>query len=281
MASTIDLHIHTTASDGADSPAQLLRKLREAGIRTFAVTDHDTIDGALETENLVTEEFHFIRGIEFSCETPAGKCHILGYGFNPRDPVFRAALAEGAALRQENLRSRLHYLENTLGIRFTEGELSWLSSLTSPGKPHFGKLLVDRGIAPTIDEAIGRYINPHKPPRDRIAGSTAVSAIVHGGGIPVWAHPLGGEGEKRLTAERFHAQLDYLIAQGIQGMECHYSRYSRDDIDFLVEPAACRNLLTSGGSDFHGSNKQDLPLGRLCRDNRPLQASALTILTRL
>jgi predicted metal-dependent phosphoesterase TrpH len=193
MANSIDLHIHTTASDGSDSPALLLRNLKKAGITTFSVTDHDTVDGAMEMEQLVTPDFRYIRGIEFSCETPAGKCHILGYGYDSQDPVFLAALAEGAALRQEKLLSRLRYLEETLGITFTEAERNWLQSLRSPGKPHFGKLLVDRGIAATIDEAIQVYINPHKPRRDRIDGSTAVAAILHAGGIPIWAHPLGGE----------------------------------------------------------------------------------------
>ena len=281
MTSTIDLHIHTTASDGSDSPALLLENLKKAGITTFSVTDHDTIDGALETEALAPPELRFIRGIEFSCETPAGKCHILGYNYDPADPVFQAALAEGAALRQEKLLSRLHYLEETLTIAFTESELAWIRSLKSPGKPHFGKLLVDRGIAATMDEAIQKYINPHKPRRDRIEGSTAVTAILHAGGIPVWAHPLGGEGEKRPSAEKFQAQLDYLMGQGIRGMECYYSRYARSDIEFLTTRARSHGLLISGGSDYHGVNKQDLPLGKLSLDDLRAFPEDLTILNRI
>lgn len=278
MTSTVDLHIHTTASDGSDSPALLLRNLKKAGITTFSITDHDTIDGALEMEKLVTEEFRFIRGIEFSCETPAGKCHILGYHFDPSDEVFQSALAEGAALRQEKLRERLAFLEETLNIRFTEPELAWIYSQKSPGKPHFGKLLVDRGIAATINEAIQFYINPHKPRRDRIDGSTAVAAILHAGGIPVWAHPLGGEGEKQLNKAQFAAQLDYLMVQGIQGLECHYSRYETSDRELLVEQAQAHNLLISGGSDYHGANKRNLPLGRLSADDALIPEDALTIL---
>lgn len=275
MASTVDLHIHTNASDGSDSPALLLRKLKKAGITTFSITDHDTITGALEMERLVTPEFRFIRGIEFSCETPGGKCHILGYNFDPNDPVFAAALEEGAALRQEKLLSRLRYLEEILSITFTEAEKSWLYSLKSPGKPHFGKLLVDRGIAATIAEAIQTHINPHKPRRDRIEASTAISAILHAGGIPIWAHPLGGEGEKRLSVEEFNVQLAYLMRQGIRGLECFYSRYSPSDVEFLTTQAKSNNLLISGGSDYHGSNKQDLPLGRLCAEDDSFSSDAL------
>lgn len=281
MANTVDLHIHTTASDGADSPEALLEKLKKAGITTFSVTDHDTIDGALEMEALVTEEFRFVRGIEFSCETPAGKCHILGYDYNPHDPVFRAALAEGAALRQEKLLSRLSFLETTLGITFTDAERAWIFSLKSPGKPHFGKILVDRGIAPSIDVAIQKYINPHKPRRDRIEGHTAVKAILQAGGIPVWAHPLGGEGEQRLTAAQFQAQLDYLMGQGIRGLECHYSRYRTAEREFLVNQAKTCGLLISGGSDYHGANKRDLPLGRLSSDDTCVDPDSLTILQKV
>lgn len=278
MASTVDLHIHTAASDGSDSPALLLANLEKAGIRTFSVTDHDTIDGALEMEALVPPTFRFIRGIEFSCETPAGKCHILGYGFDPKNPVFTAALAEGAELRQKKLLSRLGYLKETLGITFTESELAWIQGLKSPGKPHFGKLLVDRGIAATITEAIQTYINPHKPRRDRIQGSVAISAILQAGGIPVWAHPLGGEGEKRLSSETFQSQLNYLLSQGIRGMECAYSRYTQSDTEFLIDQAQTHGLLVSGGSDYHGTNKGDLPLGRLCADGISVPPERLTIL---
>ena len=281
MTNTVDLHIHTTASDGSDSPVLLLKNLKTAGITIFSVTDHDTIEGALEMEKLVTEEFHFIRGIEFSCETPAGKCHILGYNFDPSDEVFQSALAEGAALRQEKLRERLAFLEETLNIRFTEAELAWIHRQKSPGKPHFGKLLVDRGIAPSIDVAIQKYINPHKPRRDRIDGSTAVAAILHAGGIPVWAHPLGGEGEKRLTKEQFAAQLDYLMGQGIRGLECHYSRYETVQREFLLEQALTHNLLISGGSDYHGSNKQNLDLGQLSADSMDVPITEITLLSVL
>lgn len=281
MPNTIDLHIHTSASDGSDSPAALLENLKKAGITTFSVTDHDTVDGALEMESLVPPEFRFIRGIEFSCETPAGKCHILGYGYDPADAVFLSALEEGNTLRQAKLRERLAFLENTLQITFTQEEIAWLHSLKSPGKPHFGKLLVDRGITATIDAAILKYINPHKPRRDRIDGSTAVKAILHAGGIPVWGHPLGGEGEQRLSAEMFQAQLEYLIGQGIQGLECCYSRYATPDREFLLEQAKVHNLLISGGSDYHGSNKADLPLGRLSADGASVPPDILTILNKL
>ncbi len=140
---------------------------------------------------------------------------------------------------------------------------------------------MDRGLAENIDTAIQRYINPCPVLRDRIDGSTAVSAILHAGGIPVWAHPLGGEGEKRLAQEQFRAQLAYLMGCGIRGLECYYSRYESADRAFLAEQAALHGLLVSGGSDYHGSNKRNLPLGRLSADDAVVPADALTILNAL
>lgn len=267
MRSLIDLHIHTTASDGSDSPAELARKV--AGLRIFSVTDHDTIDGALQMENLVPPGTVYIRGVEFSCVSPAGKCHILGYGYDPRHPALLAALEEGRTLRLEKLQRRLEALRAHFGIILTDDELSRLYSLNSPGKPHLGKILLDRGLAETLDGAIQTYLKIRVPGRDRIDAGHAIAAIEKAGGRSVWAHPLGGEGEKRLTPEEFEDQLQTLLAAGLKGMECHYSRYSREEIQFLRDRAAAHGLTVTGGSDYHGINKRDLELGMLSMEDTP------------
>ena len=268
MNHKVDLHIHTTASDGSDSPRVLARNISDSGIGLFSVTDHDTITGALAMEPLVPEGVRFVRGIEFSCADPAGKCHILGYGYDPDHPVFRAALAEGRQLRLAKMALRIEALARDHGVVLTDGELQWVMSHESPGKPHLGKVLMDRGLAPTLDRAIRDYLRD-VPGRDRIDAKTAVEAITAAGGFPVWAHPLGGEGEKRLTPERFSRLLQVLLGYGIRGMECWYSRYSMADVDFLLEQADRHGLTVTGGSDYHGTNKQDLPLGRLNTDGAP------------
>lgn len=258
----MDLHIHTTASDGTDSPRELLEKLLAAGIRTFSVTDHDTISGALEMEPLVPAGMHFIRGIEFSCVSTSGKCHILGYGYDPENPVFRAALEEGRKLRAEKLERRIAHLREKFGVELTAGEDAWLRSRSSPGKPHLGQILVDRGLAPDVGTAIRTYLKGI-PGRDRIDASTAIHAIRVAGGFPVWAHPLGGEGEKRLTPEQFGAQLRTLLHLGIRGLECRYSRYSMEEIRFLTAQAGEHGLYITGGSDYHGTAKPGIQLGML------------------
>ena len=262
MASKADLHIHTTASDGADSPRVLAEKIAAAGLELFSVTDHDTIAGALEMEKIVPEGVRYIRGVEFSCVSPAGKCHILGYGFDPDHPAFRGALEEGRRLRLEKLDRRLEQLRRDHGIELTVAERTWLMSLGSPGKPHLGQIIRNRGLAPDLDGAIRNFIRD-VPGRDRIEASMAIEAITAAGGFPVWAHPLGGEGEKRLTEEKFEGLLQTLLGYGLRGLECRYSRYGRNESEFLLDHAARRGLVPTGGSDYHGSNKKDIQLGQL------------------
>ena len=262
MAGNLDLHIHTTASDGADTPRELAKKVAAAGLTLFSVTDHDTIDGALEMEKLVPEGVRYIRGVEFSCVSPAGKCHILGYNYDPDHPAFREALDEGRRLRLEKLDRRLEQLRRDHGIALTEAERTWLMSLGSPGKPHLGQIIRDRGLAPDLDSAIRGFIRD-VPGRDRIESSMAIEAITAAGGFPVWAHPLGGEGEKRLTEEKFESLLQTLLGCGLRGLECRYSHYGRKESDFLLDHAARLGLTPTGGSDYHGSNKKDIQLGQL------------------
>lgn len=265
MAAKVDLHIHTTASDGADTPRVLAEKIAAAGLELFSVTDHDTVAGALEMEKLVPRGVRYIRGVEFSCVSPAGKCHILGYDFDPDHPALLEALAEGRRLRLEKLDRRLEQLKQDHGIELTEAERTWLLSLGSPGKPHLGQIIRNRGLAPDLDGAIRGFIRD-VPGRDRIEAKLAIGAILAAGGFPVWAHPLGGEGEKRLTEEQFESLLQTLLGCGLRGLECRYSRYGRKESEFLLDHAARLGLTPTGGSDYHGSNKKDIQLGQLGYD---------------
>ena len=260
MMSRIDLHIHTTASDGSDSPGELAAKV--AGLALFSVTDHDTVDGALAMEALVPPGVRYVRGVEFSCADPAGKCHILGYGYDPDHPAFRGALDQGRQLRLGKMRLRVEALGRDFGLVLTRQEEDWLWSRKSPGKPHLGRILLERGLAPDIDSAIWGFIRD-VPGRDRIEAKTAIEAILAAGGFPVWAHPLGGEGEKRLTEEKFEALLETLLGYGLRGLECRYSRYGRKESEFLLDHAERLGLTPTGGSDYHGSNKKDIQLGQL------------------
>lgn len=281
MNNKVDLHVHTLASDGADSVQNLLNTIQNTEIHTFAITDHDTIEASKEMAKLVPDNLNFIKGVEFSCVTPHDKCHILGYNFNPEEEAFQKALQSVKDLRQEKKNLRIAYFKNELGIVFTKDEEAWLNSQISPGKPNFGMILVNRGIAPDINTAILQYINKCKTPRKGIDARIAVEGILKSDGIPVWAHPLGGENERRLTEEEFYTQLEELLSCGIQGLECYYSRYSQEEIDFLLKVADEYNLLISAGSDYHGANKTNLDLGQLNSKNEYIDESNVSLLHKL
>ena len=265
MHNLIDLHLHTNASDGADTPAALLETIRAEGIHTFSVTDHDTMDGALEMETLDLEGLHYIRGMEFSCVTPHN------------DPLFQEALDLCKQLRRKKVEGRIRYWAEHFGIVLTEEESNWLRSQGSVGKPHFGNIILNRGLAPDLRTAIKDYVNTCKVPDERIDAEMAVKAIVHAGGVPVWAHPLGGENEKRLTKAEFYAQLDYLAKLGVRALECHYSRYTWVETEFLLDQAKKYDLMVSAGSDYHGANKPNLHAGKLNEEDTIVEPDQLSL----
>ncbi len=279
MSNCVDFHIHSIVSDGSDTIPALYQKVKHSKIHTFSVTDHDRIEGTLEMDQYLTNDdsVTHIRGIEFSCITSVKKCHILGYDFHLDTPEFLDTLNLGIRLRSEKTARRIDYWKNELGIELTKEEADWLYSIKSPGRPHFGQIIVNRGLAPDLKTAIQQYVAPCKVGNDRIDASTAVSAILHAGGVSVWAHPLGGEGENRLSREEFYLQLDCLIKSGIQGLECYYSRYSGEDINFLIQEARKHNLLISGGSDYHGDNKPNLHIGKLSEDDMDVDINELSL----
>lgn len=263
-----DLHLHTTASDGSDTPSELIALAREAGLTVISVTDHDTLEGSIAAVSIPQADVKIITGIEFSCHhfgTEDFDCHILGYGFDPESPELLAAIAHGRQMRLMKLEARLEYLADRHNIVFDKEELEWLHSLNSAARPHLAGLIVKRGLAECIADAIDLYLKGDNFPDDRIDAGEAIRAIIAAGGIPVYAHPIGGEREKRLTLSEFEPRVDALIKLGLGGLECYYSRYSREDEALLISFAKSRGLYVSAGSDYHGRNKT-VELARLCSD---------------
>ncbi|MBR5230751.1 MAG: PHP domain-containing protein [Clostridia bacterium] len=278
IVSQIDLHMHTTASDGTNTPRELLEKINASGIKIFACTDHDTVDGAAELSGMTLGDVRLIPGVEFSCRSSAGKCHILGYGIDLDNEKLIGALEDGKKLREDKLEKRLAFLRSRFGIVPEEAEINWLKSQNSPGKPHLGQMLVKRGLAASISEAIKKYLEPLKDGDDRLPSGVAIAAVAAAGGIPVWAHPLVGEGEKRLPREEFQMQLQVLLDEGIKGLECWYSRYTREETAFLTALAKEKGLLASSGSDYHGHNKQEIFPGQLSAEEVLCLEEEITVL---
>jgi len=269
--------MHSNASDGTDSPVQLLEKVMAKGIRTFSLTDHDTTKGVEQLSDLIPEDITFVSGVEFSCQMPSGKCHILGYNCNIVHPSFRDALAQGAALRRAKLDKRLAFLQEQRGINFPEKEIERLYQMPSAGKPHLANLMVKYGFAENKEAAIEDTINLCATGSSRIQAETAVRAISAAGGVPIWAHPLGGAGEQRATREQFAERLKELMTYGLMGMECYYSQYTMAHCMELRDIAKECRLLISGGSDYHGTNKT-VGLGTLNSEGCEIYQNQITLL---
>ena len=275
-----DLHVHSNASDGTDTTEELLQNIQNSGIKIFALTDHDTIKGALKMQKLIPDDIKFIKGIEFSCKTKNSKCHILGLNYNENDKYFQEALKAGEDLRHEKFFKRIDFLRDKFNINFTSEEIETLLKTPSVGKIHLGNLIVKKGFANTCVEAMENIVDKCKTSNDKIDAELAVSAINLSGGISVWAHPLGGAREKEPTEEKFRETLGELMSFGLKGLECFYSKYKFEKCKWLEKTAHENNLLISGGSDYHGKNKV-IPLGRLNADDIKIDEKLLTILQEI
>lgn len=272
-----DLHIHSNCSDGSDSIAELAQNIKASGLDIFALTDHDTIEGCREMQLAAPKGVKFIQGVELTCLCDKIKCHILGYGVDINNAELTSLIEKGKILRRKKLETRIQYLKDVWNIELTKTELDWLYSRKSVVKTHLANILVNRGLADNNVAAMKKYLDDCKTGNTRFDGNEAINAIKNAGGIVVWAHPIGGEGEKHIGLEEFLPKLEAMKTFGIQGLECYYSRYNEAEIEFLVKLAETNSLYTTGGSDYHGSNK-DIPLARLNTKNIPIDSSKLTIL---
>ncbi|WP_173432035.1 PHP domain-containing protein [Sharpea azabuensis] len=277
--SHIDLHMHSTCSDGSDDPLTLLEHVREAHITTFSLTDHDTIKGNAIIREHVQQDMTFINGIEFSTITPIRQAHILGYGFDETNEELIEAIQKGEALRKHKLEVRLGYLKQQ-GVILKEEDIDDLRSLEIAAKPHIARALIKNGYGSTITEAINTYLSGCPQENDRLDARSTIKAIKAAKGRVIWAHPLGGENVKRMSEERFYKQLHFLLDAGIEGLEVYYSRYNQDEVAFLENVANKYHLLISGGSDYHGKNK-NIHLGELNAFGKEIVKEKLTIIENI
>ena len=255
-ASRIDLHMHSTVSDGTDTPEELLERVREAGLGLFALTDHDAVKGCVAIRRaLAAGDPGFIDGVEFSCRDEEGKYHILGYGYDPDSPFMRRVVEKGHGLRMKKVDARLDFIRERFGFTFPQEELRQLLALDNPGKPHIGNLMVKYGYAASKEQAIDEYINQAKIRSEYIRPEEAIEGILQAGGIPVLAHPPFGSGNELILGDDMERRLRRLMGFGLRGMECYYSGFTpklRAEMLALAEKYA---LYVTAGSDYHGKNK--------------------------
>ena len=223
----IDLHMHSTVSDGTDTPEELLAKVREEGISLFSVTDHDdTKAGSIIRSVRKADDPLFITGVEFSCKDKLGKYHILGYGYDPEAESVRHVVQTGHNYRMEKVISRIDFLRTEFGFEFPQEELDALLAMDNPGKPHIGNLMVKYGFAETKEQAITEYINKHRAGSRYVRPEEAISGILGAGGIPVLAHPCYGSGDQLILGDDLARRLSRMKEFGLKGMEVFYSGFT-------------------------------------------------------
>ncbi len=252
----IDLHMHTTISDGTDSLDLLYEKVRQSGIHLFSVTDHDAIRGGREMVAFLKPSGpDFIRGVEFSCRDELGKYHVLGYGYDPDGRSINDVVVKGHGYRMNKTRGRLEFLESHFGFSFDPKDVEALLSLDNPGKPHIANMMVKYGYAEDRKEAIDKYINQKRFRSEYVRPEEAIEGILGSGGIPVLAHPSYGSGSELIIGDEMEERLLRLMDFGIRGVEVFYSGFTPKIESEVLGLAEKYDLFVTAGSDYHGTNK--------------------------
>ncbi|MDR2392910.1 MAG: PHP domain-containing protein [Treponema sp.] len=256
----IDLHTHSSASDGSLSPAQLIENARQQGLSALALTDHDTIAGLEEAKQEAQKStLQFIPGIEIEITWEPGEFHLLGLGIYQPNSAFLEVLAELARLREMRNRKIIQRMQEW-SIPVTYEDIVSLSGGHSIGRPHFASLLVKQGMVKNQEEAFSRYLGRGRPfyvPKEGMEFRRAVQVIKEAGGIAVLAHPMS------LYVAWGHLPdlVKNLKTQGLNGIEAWHPTAKVRSCKRLEELGKSLGLYITAGSDFHGETRPDRKLG--------------------
>ncbi|MGW4294899.1 PHP domain-containing protein [Micromonospora chersina] len=256
MSARIDLHTHSTASDGTLGPAELVRAAAEAGLDVVALTDHDTTAGWEPAVAALPPGLTLVRGAELSCRwfgvEPAIPLHLLAYLFDPTEPELVAELARVRRAREER-GARIVRLLQADGIRVSWSEILAGAAGGTVGRPHIAQALIRAGLVATTTEAFGpRWLGErYRLPKEDIDVFRAVALVRAAGGVPVFAHPRASR-RGRIVPDELIVEL---AAAGLAGLEADHEDHSPAEREHVRALAAELGLLVTGSSDFHGTHK--------------------------
>ena len=254
-ASRVDLHMHSTASDGSFLPEVVAATAAANGVEVLALTDHDTLDGIpAARERAERDGIRLITGIELSVGENGIDVHLLAYGFDTSEPTLVAAVGRYREGRRERARKILSRLKG-LGIRISLDEVEAIAKGGALGRPHVAEALLEGGYVESFNEAFQRFLGHHAPayvPKPLVTLEEAAAIVRDAGGVTVLAHPG--------TLNR-----DYLIPswarRGLDGIEVWHSKHSADAVERYQGFAKLHGLLMTGGSDYHGERTPDVTIG--------------------
>ena len=253
MGGPVDLHSHTTASDGTLAPRELVRLAVKHGVRVLAITDHDSTDGLAEAMDEARRHppLEIVPGLEINCDVPGrgdggpAEIHVLGYAVDWDAVWFQDFLSE----QREERRQRVYRMAERLaelGMPIDPAEVLALVKEGSAGRPHVARVMVNRGYVGSVREAFDRYLRaggPANVPRRRLAPADAVAVIRRARGVPVLAHPgLAGRDD----------MIPDLVRAGLMGIETYYPEHSAAQTATYLELCRRHDLVATGGSDYHG-----------------------------
>ena len=249
----LDLHVHTTASDGRLTPAETVALALQRGLRVLAITDHDSTGGVEPAVDAARgSALEVIAGVEINTDTPKGEAHVLGYFVDPTHPRLGAQLADRRRARFERgqgIVQKLHALGLAIEWERVQ-EIAGADEGGAVGRPHVARALEERGYVSSTQEAFEKYIGRGGPAYveyEKLTPEEAIAMIRGAGGVAVLAHPSTIEGLDAYAAE--------LKSAGLDGLECYYGRYPEETVLALVALADRLELVATGGSDYHGSEQ--------------------------
>jgi predicted metal-dependent phosphoesterase TrpH len=251
--SRVDLHIHSTASDGKLSPAEVVREAAEKGLSYIALADHDSVDGIAAAKKAAQRfpGLTVIPAIEISTDIPRGEVHILGYFIDYTNAELLARLEEFKNSRRRRAEQMVAKLAN-LGMPVEWERVLELAGSSTIGRPHIAQAMLEKGYIPSFKDAFDEYLGHGKPAyveREKMLPAEAVAIIIRAKGLAVLAHPLTTENHEGLVSE--------LKPAGLVGLEAYYGEYDAEEVKGLVALAQKYGLIATGGSDFHGIEPEE------------------------
>ncbi|MDE6181906.1 MAG: PHP domain-containing protein [Eubacteriales bacterium] len=258
----IDLHTHSTFSDGTKTPEEIILIAKEKGLKAIALSDHDTVSG-LESAKYFgnIHNIEIINAIEFSADFNGKEIHILGYFIDTENKELLNTIKQLEITRDIRNNELVEKLQS-LNLNITMEDLKKLAPSSIITKAHFGRALVNKGYVKSIKEAFALYLGENKPAfvsKKLINYKDAINLISNSGGICVLAHPyIYGYSEKDLENN-----IKQLKNDGLTGIECYYSSHTKKQVNNLLNICKKYNLKISAGSDFHGDNRPEVSLGEI------------------